>query len=356
MTESIVELRHLSKRFGEVAAVRDVSMQVAKGEILTVLGPSGCGKTTLLRLIAGFEQPEEGQVIISGQVVTDSNRFIPPEQRRIGMVFQSHALFPHLTVGENIGFGLSDLPKDEQRTRVQHLLNLIRLPGASTRYPHELSGGQRQRVALARALAPEPFIVLMDEPFSNLDADQRSKIRDEVRFILKQTETTVLFVTHDQEEALFMGDSLAVMRAGRLEQLGPPELVFKAPASTFIAEFLGSAEFLPAKVAEAQLETEIGALPQQVEQASGVEITIGFRPDDVNFTPDPKGKSMVLARFFQGAQCLYRLRLPSGRIIHALKPHYSEHKPGTPVKVWLDPNHSLPAFMDGRAISSRWLG
>ncbi|MFP3855205.1 MAG: ABC transporter ATP-binding protein, partial [Anaerolineales bacterium] len=239
MTETIVELKHISKRFGEVAAVRDVSLQVAKGEILAVLGPSGCGKTTLLRLIAGFEQPEEGQVIISGQPVADPGLFIPPERRHIGMVFQSHALFPHLTVGENIAFGLTDLPKEEQRARVQHLLNLIRLPKANDRYPHELSGGQRQRVALARALAPEPFIVLMDEPFSNLDADQRSKIRDEVRFILKQIETTVLFVTHDQEEALFMGDSLGVMRAGRLEQLGPPELVFKAPASTFIAQFLG---------------------------------------------------------------------------------------------------------------------
>jgi iron(III) transport system ATP-binding protein len=169
-------------------------------------------------------------------------------------------------------------------------------------------------------------------------------------------ETTVLFVTHDQEEALFMGDSLAIMRAGKLEQIGSPELVFKAPSSTFIAEFLGSAEFLPALVQENRLETEIGALPQQVEHPSGQQVTVGFRPDDINFMADPEAQGMVLARFFQGAQCLYRLRLPSGRIIHSLQPHYSKYKPGTPVRVWLEPNHRLPTFVEGQAVDSHWLG
>lgn len=356
MNEPIVELQNLTKQFDDLAAVNDISLAVNEGEILTVLGPSGCGKTTLLRLVAGFERPDAGRVVIGGRPMATAKSFVPPEERRIGMVFQNHALFPHLTVAENIKFGLIDQEKKEKASTVQHLLNLIRLPGAHDRYPHELSGGQRQRVALARALAPEPFIVLMDEPFSNLDADQRGKIRDEVRFILKQTGTTVLFVTHDQEEALFMGDTLALMRSGRLEQLGPPEAVFKAPASTFAAEFLGSAEFLPATVKLDAIETEIGVLPQRVEQPDGERVVVGFRPDDVTFKADKAGKGMVLARFFQGAQCLYRLRTPSGRIIHSLQPHHSEHKPGTPVEIWLEPNHSLPTFVDGRAVQTDWLG
>ena len=356
MNEPIVEVRNLTKKFGDLAAVKEMNLTVSEGEILAVLGPSGCGKTTLLRLVAGFERPDGGEVLIAGRRMAAADIFVPPEERRIGMVFQNHALFPHLTVAQNIKFGLTDLSAKEQDSRIQHLLNLIRLPQAHGRYPHELSGGQRQRVALARALAPEPFIVLMDEPFSNLDADQRSKIRDEVRFILKQTGTTVLFITHDQEEALFMGDNLAVMRQGELEQLGPPELVFKAPASTFTAEFLGSAEFLPATVKGNTIETEIGALPQRVDQPSGEQVVVGFRPDDVSFEVRKEAKGMVLARYFQGAQCLYRLRLPSGRIIHSMKPHHSQYKPGTPVEVWLDPNHSLPTFIDGRAIETDWLG
>jgi iron(III) transport system ATP-binding protein len=355
-TEPIVELKTLTKTFGDLAAVHDLSLKVVEGEILAVLGPSGCGKTTLLRLVAGFERPDSGQVFVAGKLVADAGTYIPPEQRRIGMVFQSHALFPHLTVADNIGFGLSQYSRQQRESRVQHLLNLIRLPQAHDRYPHELSGGQRQRVALARALAPEPFIVLMDEPFSNLDADQRGKLRDEVRFILKQTGTTVLFITHDQEEALFMGDSLAVMRAGELVQVGDPESVFKTPASTFVAEFLGSAEFLPATIEAGALETEIGSLPQLVEGHEGQQVQVGFRPDDVAFAPDGKGGGMVLARFFQGAQCLYRLRLPSGRIVHSLKPHHSEYGPGTPVRIWLEPNHALPTFIEGAAIPAQWHG
>lgn len=350
MTDHAVQLHNLSKTFGEHTAVADVSLNVPRGQILAVLGPSGCGKTTLLRLMAGFEEPDQGQVVINGETVAGNGRFVPPEDRRVGMVFQQHALFPHLTVAENIAFGLSGRTKDEKEDQVQHLLNLIRLPHAHERYPDELSGGQRQRVAVARALAPEPVIVLMDEPFSNLDADQRIKIRDEVRFILKQAQTTVVFVTHDQEEALFMGDSLAVMRSGVLQQHGKPEDVFRQPASDFIARFLGQAEFLPATVAPDHLETELGPLPQRVDVPPGQSLEVGFRADDITFDPAPDGKGMILARFFQGAMNLYRIRLDSGRIVHSLQPHYRNFESGTKVKVRFEAHHDLPLFQNGRAL------
>ncbi|HEX9797075.1 MAG TPA: ABC transporter ATP-binding protein [Anaerolineales bacterium] len=353
--DTIVRLRGVRRDYGEtLAAVNGVDLDVARGQILTILGPSGCGKTTLLRLIAGFERPDAGSIEIDGRLVADRSTFVPPEARRVGMVFQQHALFPHLTVAENIAFGLPRLGTAERASRIQHLLNLIRLPKAHGRFPHELSGGQQQRVAVARALAPEPVIVLMDEPFSNLDADIRKKIRDEVRFILRQAGTTVVFVTHDQEEALFMGDRLAVMKGGSLVQLGQPEAVFQAPGSTFIAEFLGQAEFLPAAVGPDELQTEIGSLGQVVDLPLGSDVLVGFRADDLAFEPDPQGKAILLARFFQGAVCQYRIRLPSGRIVHSMQPHYRDYQPGTLVRVWFAPQHPLPCFADGQAVTT-WL-
>jgi len=356
-SESIVRLRTVRKHYSQtLTAVDDVDLEVARGQILSILGPSGCGKTTLLRLIAGFEQPDAGSIEIEGRLVADPRMSVPPEARRVGMVFQQHALFPHLTVADNIGFGLPRVAADERASRIQHLLNLIRLPKAHDRYPHELSGGQQQRVAVARALAPEPVIVLMDEPFSNLDADIRKKIRDEIRFILRQAGTTVVFVTHDQEEALFMGDQMAVMKAGRLVQIGQPEAVFRAPGSTFIAQFLGQAEFVPARVTQDGLETEIGGLAQSVDRPPGSELLVGFRADDLDFEADAQGKSLLLARFFQGAVCQYRIRLASGRIVHSMQPHYRQHAPGTPVRVWFDPQHPLPCFDNGQAVETWMLG
>lgn len=351
-TDFAVQIHHLTKSFNELTAVDDVSLDVPRGQILAVLGPSGCGKTTLLRMIAGFEAPDEGEILINGERVSGNGAFVPPELRRVGMVFQQHALFPHLTVAENIAFGLTELGREARRERVQHLLNLIRLPEAHDRYPDELSGGQRQRVAVARALAPEPIIILMDEPYSNLDADQRIKIRDEIRFILKQAQTTVVFVTHDQEEALFMGDSLAVMKEGVLQQHGQPEAVFRDPASSFIARFLGHAEFLPATVRAGYLETELGELPQQVELPEGDTVEVGFRADDLDFAPDREGDAMILARFFQGAMNLYRIRLESGHIVHSLQPHYRTFPSGAKVRAWFDPHHALPLFKDGESIPS----
>ena len=348
--DSIVQLYDVSKRFGQYPAVEGVSLKVERGHILTVLGPSGCGKTTLLRLIAGFEIPDQGEIIIEGRPVAAPGLFIPAETRRVGMVFQHHALFPHLTVEENIAFGISELDKKARLDRVQHLLNLIALPQLHSRYPHELSGGQQQRISLARALAPKPAVVLMDEPFSDLDTDQRLRLRDQVRVILKQAQTTVVFVTHDQEEALFMGDDMAIMRHGRVEQEGNPEAVFSSPASTFIAEFLGQTEFLPATVVDGGLSTELGFLKQKLDLAEGEQVQVGFRSDDLEFATDPDGGSMVLARYFRGPVCLYRIRLGSGRLVHSMQPHFRTHKPGTAVRVWFEPHHVLPLFRDGQAV------
>lgn len=350
MRDTAVAILDLTKTYGEVTAVEGLTLEVPRGQILAVLGPSGCGKTTLLRLIAGFERPDRGTIRINGTVATDGLAFLPPERRRVGMVFQNHALFPHLSVAHNIAFGLQPQRGQAARARVGQLLELVGLVGLEDRYPHELSGGESQRVALARALAPEPVIVLLDEPFSNLDADRRVRIRDEVRAILKRAQTSAVFVTHDQEEAIFMGDLLAVMKDGRLQQMASPEQIFGAPASRFIAEFLGHAEFLQARVRADDLTTEIGPLAQKIPAAPGTLVEVAFRADDITFEPNPGGDATVEARFFQGAVNTYRLRLPSGRTVHSLQPHYLDLAPGTPVRVWFEPNHPLPVFKDGQPI------
>ena len=222
-----LECRGLSKRFGEVHALHNLDLAVPAGHVLAVLGPSGCGKTTALRLIAGFEQPDAGTISLSGRVVSGGGKFVAPENRRVGMVFQEGALFPHLNVERNIAFGLSG--KDRQNGRVDDVLDLIGLADLRNRMPHELSGGQQQRVALGRALAPQPALLLLDEPFANLDAKLRDQVRRDVLEIIRSSRSTTIFVTHDQEEALFVGDTVAVMNQGRLEQTGPPKEMFGSP-------------------------------------------------------------------------------------------------------------------------------
>jgi iron(III) transport system ATP-binding protein len=285
--------------------------------------------------------------------VTNSQVFVPPERRDIGMVFQDHALFPHLTVFENVAFGLAGRPKETVRSEAGSMLKLVGLERLAERYPHELSGGERQRVALARALAPQPIVILLDEPFSSLDADRRTQIREEVRAILKGIGATAIFVTHDQEEALFMGDRLAVFNRGRLEQIGTPETIFHRPATRFVAEFMGHTDFLPGEVTPAGILTEIGLLPQKIDLPVGEKVEIAFRADDVSIRPQQDAQAMVLARHFKGALNLYRLRLPSGQLVHALQPHTHIFPPGTRVAVSADPGHALACFHEGRAVAPR---
>ncbi|MCB0122452.1 MAG: ABC transporter ATP-binding protein, partial [Caldilineaceae bacterium] len=237
MNQIAVQCEQISKLFSRTPAVRNVSLAVKQGEILALLGPSGCGKTTTMRLIAGFEQPDSGRIFIGGQEVVGPTGFVPPEQRQVGMVFQNYALFPHMTVAANVGYGLSRHPSTQGR--VAAMLELVGLAGMGHRMPHQLSGGQQQRVALARALAPQPQVLLLDEPFSGLDESLRDQVRGEVARILRESQATVIVVTHNQDEALFLGDRVAVMNAGYVEQVARPEELYLTPSTRFVAEFMG---------------------------------------------------------------------------------------------------------------------
>jgi iron(III) transport system ATP-binding protein len=330
-----LSLSHVTKRFGhDHAAVDDLTLAVARGQILALLGPSGCGKTTTLRLIAGFERPDRGEIVIGGRLVAahDGTRTVPPEERSVGVVFQDYALFPHLTVEDNVAFGLTKLPRGRRRARVLEVLDLVGLADRSRKYPHELSGGQQQRVAVARALAPSPALVLLDEPFSNLDADLRAQMRDEVEKILRAAGSTAVFVTHDQEEAFTIADQVGVLDRGRLEQLGPPETIYHHPATPFVAEFVGAADFLPGIVTAQGIVTEVGVFANTEQREPGEKVRVMIRPDDVTFVPRPDGEAVILRRYFRGSEALYALGLPSGNRVHSSQPSAANFAAGTRVR------------------------
>ncbi len=327
MAQSVIlHLEGLTKQFSQttIPAVEAVTLTLPKGDLLGLLGPSGCGKTTLLRLIAGFEQPQAGTIEIAERIVAGGGYWIPPEQRDVGMVFQDYALFPHLTVAKNVAFGLRNLEKQQRhdiKKRTKEAIALVGLEGLENRYPHELSGGQQQRVALARALAPRPALVLLDEPLSNLDVQVRLRLRQEVRDILKATGTSGVFVTHDQEEALSISDWVAVMQKGRLEQFGSPEEVYREPASRFVAEFVTQANFIPAQRRGHLWETEVGCfeVPTQnsIIQNSFDTGELMIRQEDMILKPDNDGTVVIRDRQFLGREHCYCLLTPSGQKIHA---------------------------------------
>jgi len=316
MGEVILRLEGVSKRFGmDNPAVDGVSLELERGNLLALLGPSGCGKTTLLRLIAGFEHLQSGTVEIAGRKVAGSGCWVPPEQRCLGMVFQDYALFPHLTVAENIGFGLK---KRNAGDAVSRLLKLVGLVGLDRRYPHQLSGGQQQRVALARALAPQPQLVLLDEPLSNLDVQVRLRLREEVRDILQATQTSGIFVTHDQEEALAIADRVGVMRYGKLEQLGTPQEVYTQPASRFVAEFVTGANFVPAQRQGHLWETEVGSFAVSQPMNADDKGDLMIREEDLLLEPAENDAALTIAtRRFLGREYRYCLITPSGKELHA---------------------------------------
>ena len=327
----------LTKRFGEVVAVDDVDLDVRRGEFLGVLGPSGCGKTTLLRLVAGFERPDGGGIEIDGRVVAGPRRHLPPEGRRIGMVFQESALFPHLDVAANIGFGL---PRRGRETRVAELVALVGLAGLQQRMPHELSGGQQQRVALARALAPDPALILFDEPFSSLDATLRSQLRGEVRDILRAAGATALFVTHDQSEALEISDRVAVMRAGRIEQISTPDELYLRPVNRFVAGFVGEANLLPGEVRHGEVQTLVGRFRAgDGALADGALAEVLLRPEQLHMLPvekltsPPRPESVltIVRRVFHGSEVHHVLRSPDGLEIEAATPSSATLPVGTEV-------------------------
>jgi iron(III) transport system ATP-binding protein len=306
----------VTKRFGSVVAVDNNDLCVDRGEFVALLGPSGCGKTTLLRLIAGFERPDSGAIAIENRPVAGPGTWVPPERRRVGIVFQEYALFPHLTVAANIGFGVR---RNERPERVGELLRLVGLAGMDDRYPHELSGGQQQRVALARALAPRPSIVLLDEPWSNIDPLLRATIRDELADILRAIDVTVLFVTHDREEAFSMADRIALMRDGRVVQSGGPEEVYLSPVDRWVAEFAGAGNFLRGELDGRLVETAIGRFPVETRgDARDVEVLI--RPELLELRPDPAGVGEVVSREFRGHDVFYRVQLSNGLTLVSHRP------------------------------------
>ncbi len=286
----VLELSGVEKAYGSEMAVSSVDLTVREGELLTLLGPSGCGKTTTLRLIAGLDSPTAGTVRVAGETVAGEGRTVPPEERDVGMVFQEFALFPHLSVAENVAFGIDDWPTDQREARVEELLDLVGLSEYGDRTPEDLSGGQRQRVALARSLAPEPDVLLLDEPFSNLDVRLRTRMREEVRRILKAAGVTAVSVTHDQEEALSISDRVAVVDDGQIEQVSRPETVFEHPESRFVAEFIGQASFLSGTFSEGRVETGLGTFTADMLQGltddyDGAAVDVLVRPDDLRARP-----------------------------------------------------------------------
>jgi iron(III) transport system ATP-binding protein len=331
-----LRLRGLRKSYGEVVAVARLDLEVEAGTTCALLGPSGCGKTTTLRLIAGLESPDGGSVEIGGETVSTPQRSLPPERRRIGMVFQDYALFPHLDVAGNVGYGLGRRP---DRERVDSMLATVGLGGLGDRHPHELSGGQQQRVALARALVAEPRAILLDEPFSNLDAGLREKVRREAREILEAHGVTSVFVTHDQEEALSVADVVAVVNEGHVEQVGTPEEVYSRPATRWVAGFLGEIEVLPGVAENGYVSCELGQLPNRNKLRGEVDVLI--RPEslavDTVEPPDRRSQdATVIARDFYGHDQMLELRLPSGRTVRVRRLGFPAWHPGDRVRVWID--------------------
>src|SRR5437016_4161261 len=301
----VLELRKVTCAYeaGRLA-ISEISFCARKGEILCLLGPSGCGKTTTLRAIAGFEPVIRGEVYLQNQLVSAKGLLVPTEERRVGMVFQEYALFPHLRVAENIAFGLRHLSADQRTTQVHAMLAMTGLIGFERRYPHELSGGQQQRVALARALAQKPVILLLDEPFSNLDPDMAGKMRQDVHDLLRRTKTTAILVTHDHEEAFAMADRVAVLNNGCLEQFDTPETIYHTPSTPFVADFVGQADFIPGTIANGKVLTEIGEFPNQGGYQGGASVVVMVRPDDIHILPVEHSGARILARQFRGSENL----------------------------------------------------
>lgn len=344
-TQLIVD--QLFVNYGDTAVVKGVSFGLKRGEIGSLLGPSGCGKTTLLRAIAGFEDPSSGMVLINGKRVNTPNHPVPAEKREIGMVFQEHALFPHLTVADNIGFGLSRWPRDDRQQRVKELLQMIGLKGYGQSHPHQLSGGQQQRVALGRALAPRPKLLLLDEPFSSLDVELRTSLARELRDILKQEQTTALLVTHDQNEAFAMADQIGVINKGEIEQWDSAYNLYHAPKTRFVADFVGEGVLLPGELdQQRRVHTEIGTASIAASSLINIErVEVLIRPDDILLAEDGQSSftAEIIDKAFRGAEYLYTLKLPSGHKLLALCASHKNYAVGDTVSIVLD-DVILPIF------------
>jgi iron(III) transport system ATP-binding protein len=343
---ALLVLDSVAQRYGKLEVLHAVSFSIRRGTIACLLGASGCGKTTVLRCIAGFEPLCGGDIRLDEQIVSRPGLLLPPERRRIGMVFQDYALFPHRTVAGNVGFGLGALSRHSREARITELLEVVGLAAAARKYPHELSGGQQQRVALARALAPRPQLLLLDEPFSNLDVDLRERLSAEVRSILKQQNTTALLVTHDQHEAFSFADEIGIMHAGSIQQWDSAYELYHRPGSRLVANFIGQGVLLPGVVQDARhIGCELGVLtsPQPLGFAHGEAVEVLVRPDDVLHDDASAARAEVLHKAFRGAEFLYTLRLPGGSRVLSLVPSHHNHAIGERIGIRVEIDH-LVAF------------
>jgi len=344
-----LELENVVRRFGDRSAVNGLSMRLAKGSIGCLLGPSGCGKTTALRCIAGFEPVDAGVIRAHGRVLASESFQSPPESRQIGMVFQDYALFPHLSVLDNVAFGLHRLDRAKRKRRAEEILDTVGLAEHRSNYPHQLSGGQQQRVALARALAPEPEIVLLDEPFSSLDVELRERLSVEVRAVLKALNTTALLVTHDQQEAFAVADVVGVMKEGRLEQWDTPYQLYHRPETRFVADFIGQGVFIPGEiVAAGSVRTELGVVRANgnTQWQAGRQVDLLLRPDDVIHDDASTLRAEVCQRAFRGAEFLYTLKLASGVHLLSLVPSHHDHAVGEQIGIRIEPDHVVAFARD----------
>ena len=347
MRPPVIECASVAKSFGAAPAVDGISLALGTGEILSILGPSGSGKTTLLRLIAGFERPDRGEISVHGRVVSGASQHVPPDRRNVGMVFQEYALFPHKTVAENVTFGLHRLEASERDRRLTEVIELVKLGGLEGRYPHELSGGQQQRVALARTIAPRPAAVLLDEPFSNLDAGLRREMRREVGSILRESGTATVIVTHDQETAFAIGDRVGVMSDGRLEQVDAPDVIYESPATPFVAKMVGTGDFITGKIRDGMAATEIGRLPFRSTNGAlreGARVVLLSRPDDFQVKPDRGGPAIVRAREFLGEATVLDVEMPSGAALRCRQQSREAVAPGARVSLVPESEKPFLAF------------
>ncbi len=342
----LLEIRNVSHAYDRKQVLKNIGFSVETGSIACLLGASGCGKTTVLRCIAGFEPVPEGEILLNGQVMSRKGLTVAAEKRRIGMVFQDYALFPHLTVARNIAFGLHDFSEAQRAARVAELLETVGLEQLGDIYPHELSGGQQQRVALARALAPRPALLLLDEPFSNLDVEMRERLSLEVRDILKQQNSTAVLVTHDQHEAFNIADEIGLMDEGSIAQWDTPYKLYHEPANRFVADFIGQGVFLPGTVVDARtVKLELGVLHGELSRdwPGGTVVDVLLRPDDILHDDASPLQAQVTHKAFRGAEFLYTLQLPGGARLMSLVPSHHNHAIGERIGIRLEVDH-LVAF------------
>ena len=337
-----LQLKTVSIKLDGQTIVSDISLELASGEIGCLLGPSGCGKTTLLRAIAGFEKPASGEIHLRGHQVADTRTMLPPERRKVGMVFQDLALFPHLTVGDNIAFGMRGRSKQEINNRIEELLKLVGLPQLRNVHPHRLSGGQQQRIALIRAMAPRPDLLLLDEPFSSQDTERREQLAREVGQILRQDNITAMLVTHDQHEAFAIADNIGVMKDGRLLQWDTPYNLYHCPNSKDVADFIGQGVMVHGTILEeAKLKTPLGIITGSFSQPlpPGTEVDLLVRPDDIIHDDHSDNVVTIMEKAFRGEQYLYTLNLPDNTKVLCLAPSHHDHKIGEKIGIKLDLDH-----------------